>query len=91
MRKAVCNCQLCHIGFQDNLALRALELLEAFGYFKYICTVGALAALEYLWQIVDLQKAFDTVDHKILLATEFMEIQMIGSNPICLIAISMYL
>ena len=41
---------------------------------------------------VDLQKAFDTVDHQILLAKlNQMEFQMIGLNPICLITISMYL
>ena len=41
---------------------------------------------------VDLQKAFDTVDHQILLAKlGFVEFQMIGLNPRCLIAISMYL
>ena len=36
---------------------------------------------------VDLQKAFDTVDHQILLA----KFQMVSLNCICLIAISMYL
>ena len=44
---------------------------------------------------VDLQKSFDTVDHQIMLQNwitmEFVEFQMIGLNPICLIAISMYL
>ena len=44
---------------------------------------------------VDLQKAFDTVNHQILLAKlniamGFVEFQMIGFNPICLIVISMY-
>ena len=44
---------------------------------------------------VDLQKAFDTVNHQILLAKlniamGFVEFQMIGLNPICLIVISMY-
>ena len=36
---------------------------------------------------VDLQKAFDTVDHQILLA----KFQMVSLNCICLNAISMYL
>ena len=42
---------------------------------------------------VDLQKTFDTVDHKTLLVWITMGIagfQMIGSNPICLIEIIMY-
>ena len=39
---------------------------------------------------VDLQKAFDTVHHQILL-TKFNHYGICGlSNPICLIAISMY-
>ena len=44
---------------------------------------------------VDLQKAFDTVDHEILLAKlnliRFLEFQMTGLNPVCQITISMYL
>ena len=43
---------------------------------------------------VDLQKAFDTIDHQILLTKlnhhELAGFQMIGSNPIFLIEISMY-
>ena len=51
---------------------------------------------------IDLQKAFDTVDYQILLAELNhcgirgvqmigLKFKMIGLNPICLIAISMYL
>ena len=49
---------------------------------------------------VDLQKAFDTVDHQKFLAKlkkfskitmGFVEFQMISLNPICLIIVSMYL
>ena len=42
---------------------------------------------------VDLQKAFDTVDHQTMLVWITMGIagfQMIGSNPICLLEIIMY-
>ena len=43
---------------------------------------------------VDLQKAFDTVDHQILVAKlnhcEIRWVSNYGSNPICLIEISMY-
>ena len=38
---------------------------------------------------VDLQKAFDHYQN--LITMGFVEFQMIGLNPICLIAISMYL
>ena len=38
---------------------------------------------------VDMQKAFDTIDHQITMG--FVEFQMIGSNLICPITISMYL
>ena len=41
---------------------------------------------------VGLQKAFDTVDHQILLAKlNHHGIQIICLNPICLIVVSMYL
>ena len=43
---------------------------------------------------MELQKAFDTADHQILLVhlitMGFVELQMIGLNPICLTVINLY-